>query len=84
MDSLAPHSCLELQSMLILYLLPVLLAAVCGTQAYAFLGERWGALGWVGAAIILAASVTTQLGGAMEENDNDKGDKGPKEAKATS
>eukprot|EP00878_Enallax_costatus_P021769 GHUV01023062.1.p1 GENE.GHUV01023062.1~~GHUV01023062.1.p1 ORF type:complete len:275 (+),score=90.51 GHUV01023062.1:264-1088(+) len=53
-------------------------------MAYAFLGERWGAMGWVGAAIILAASVTTQLGGAMEENDSDDGDKGPKEAEAAS
>lgn len=39
-------------------------------QAYAFLGERWGPLGWVGAAVILVASITTQLGGAVSDDDN--------------
>lgn len=58
---------------------------MCGCdllQAYAFLGERWGALGWVGAAVILVASVTTQLAGAVDD-DNNNGDK-QKEAEAAS
>jgi hypothetical protein len=42
-------------------------------MAYAFLGERWGPMGWAGAAVILAASVACQLGGAFEED----GGKGP-------
>lgn len=37
--------------------------------AYYVLGERWGALGWVGAALIIASSVSAQLGtGASEED----------------
>jgi drug/metabolite transporter (DMT)-like permease len=36
-------------------------------MAYAFLGERWGPMGWAGAAVILAASVACQLGGAMDD-----------------
>lgn len=36
--------------------------------AYAFLGERWGTLGWVGAAIILISSVATQLSGTEEKD----------------
>lgn len=35
--------------------------------AYVVLGERWGALGWVGAALILASSLVTQLVGGEEE-----------------
>jgi drug/metabolite transporter (DMT)-like permease len=34
--------------------------------AYCFLGERWGLLGWVGAALITSCSLATQLGGAEE------------------
>lgn len=37
-------------------------------MAYAFLGERWGPMGWYGAAVILAASVACQLGGALDED----------------
>lgn len=44
-------------------------------MAYAFLGERWGPLGWAGAAVILAASVACQLGGAFEEDGNKGGSK---------
>jgi len=33
--------------------------------AWAFLGERWGALGWVGAAMIVMSSATAQM--ASEE-----------------
>jgi drug/metabolite transporter (DMT)-like permease len=36
-------------------------------MAYAFLGERWGAWGWAGGAVILAASMLTQLSGAKAE-----------------
>ena len=36
-------------------------------MAWAFLGERWGVMGWYGAALILAASVACQLGGAFED-----------------
>jgi drug/metabolite transporter (DMT)-like permease len=48
-------------------------------MAYAFLGERWGPMGWAGAAVILAASVACQLGGAFE--DDGKGGKGKEDAK---
>jgi drug/metabolite transporter (DMT)-like permease len=41
-------------------------------MAYAFLGERWGPMGWAGAAVILGASVACQLGGAFED-DSGKG-----------
>jgi drug/metabolite transporter (DMT)-like permease len=34
--------------------------------AYAFLGERWGLWGWAGGAVILAASMATQMSGASE------------------
>lgn len=36
-------------------------------MAYAFLGERWGTAGWMGAGVILVASLATQLTGAVEE-----------------
>lgn len=29
--------------------------------AYAILGERWGALGWVGATLIIGSSLAAQL-----------------------
>jgi hypothetical protein len=35
-------------------------------MAYAFLGERWGAWGWAGGALILASSVATQMMGATD------------------
>uniref|UniRef100_A0A383VDB4 EamA domain-containing protein n=1 Tax=Tetradesmus obliquus TaxID=3088 RepID=A0A383VDB4_TETOB len=53
--------------------------------AYCFLGERWGPMGWCGAAVILIASLATQLGGALDDNDGSKpGGDGEKEAQATS
>jgi hypothetical protein len=42
---------------------PVLGALV----AYAFLGERWGGWGWAGAGVIMAASLLTQVAGAVED-----------------
>lgn len=66
---------------------PILLAAAisCQHQAYCFLGERWGPMGWCGAAVILIASLATQLGGALDDNDGSKpGGDGEKEAQATS
>jgi drug/metabolite transporter (DMT)-like permease len=65
---------------LLLLLLPPLLLL----QAYCFLGERWGPMGWCGAAVILIASIATQLGGAMEDDSSKPGDKPEKEARATS
>jgi drug/metabolite transporter (DMT)-like permease len=35
------------------------------TAAYLLLGERLGALGWVGAVLILGASLMVQLGAAL-------------------
>jgi drug/metabolite transporter (DMT)-like permease len=55
-------------------------------MAYAFLGERWGPMGWAGAAVILAASLACQLGGAFDEDGSggssgdSKGDAAPKAA----
>lgn len=37
--------------------------------AYALLGERWGPWGWVGGAVIMAASLFTQFAGATDDND---------------
>ena len=34
--------------------------------AYAILGERWGRLGWVGAALIIASSLAAQILGTEE------------------
>lgn len=43
--------------------------------AYLFLEERWGALGWVGAALIIASSLFSQLAGDTEKhNDSIKGE----------
>jgi drug/metabolite transporter (DMT)-like permease len=64
-----------------LTLLPPLLLLLLLLQAYCFLGERWGPMGWCGAAVILIASIATQLGGAMD--DDKPGDK-DQEARATS
>lgn len=41
--------------------------------AYAFLGERWGPSGWLGAAVILLASVATQLQGAVDHEEGSEG-----------
>lgn len=38
-------------------------------MAWVFLGERWGALGWVGAALIVGSSLVIQLKGAEEEDE---------------
>ena len=35
-------------------------------MAYVFLGDRWGPVGWMGAAVILLASIVTQTQGALE------------------
>ena len=45
-------------------------------MAYAFLGERWGAWGWAGGAVILAASMATQLGGGEGEGGGGGGGEG--------
>lgn len=43
--------------------------------AYLFLEERWGALGWVGAALIIGSSLFSQLCGDTEKrNDSIKGE----------
>lgn len=34
--------------------------------AYVVLGERWGSLGWVGAALIIASSLAAQIVGTEE------------------
>lgn len=54
-------------------LLPLLLQVSGAAMAYAFLGERWGPMGWAGAAVILAASLACQLGGAFDEDDGSAG-----------
>jgi drug/metabolite transporter (DMT)-like permease len=46
-------------------------------MAFAFLGERWGPLGWAGGATIFAASVCTQLAGATANPSDGGGDDGP-------
>ncbi|GAB4815630.1 hypothetical protein N2152v2_008086 [Parachlorella kessleri] len=52
---------------------PVLGAAL----AYAALGERWGPLGWAGAAVITASSLATQLwGGGGSEEGGEEGAEG--------
>jgi hypothetical protein len=35
--------------------------------AYVVLGERWGSLGWLGAALIIASSLAAQIVGTEEE-----------------
>jgi drug/metabolite transporter (DMT)-like permease len=45
--------------------------------AYAFLGDRWGPAGWAGAALILAASLVTQLAGAEEVEQGSEGGQAP-------
>ena len=35
--------------------------------AYVVLGERWGRLGWLGAALIIASSLAAQIMGTEEE-----------------
>lgn len=42
----------------IIYTMEPVLGAL---MAYCFLGERWGPLGWFGAALILTSSLATQL-----------------------
>ena len=44
----------------IVYTLEPVLGA---TLAYLLLGERWGPAGWVGAGLIVASSLTTQIFG---------------------
>jgi hypothetical protein len=41
-------------------------------------------MGWCGAAVILIASIATQLGGAMEDDSSKPGADKEKEARATS
>jgi hypothetical protein len=41
-------------------------------MAYAFLGERWGAWGWIGGGIILGASMLTQVAGPSEKEAAEK------------
>lgn len=54
-------------------------------MAWAFLGERWGPMGWWGAGLILAASLACQLGGAIDESDSSGGSGSePKEQEAAS
>lgn len=36
-------------------------------MAYVVLGERWGKLGWLGAALIIASSLAAQIVGTEEE-----------------
>ena len=44
------------------------LEPVCGAAfAYVLLGERWGAMGWVGAFLIVVSCLGTQLYGAEKE-----------------
>ncbi|KAI8465510.1 MAG: hypothetical protein J3K34DRAFT_436810 [Monoraphidium minutum] len=38
-------------------------------MAYVFLGERWGPWGWAGGGVIMAASMLTQMAGAVEGGD---------------
>ena len=40
--------------------------------AYALLGERWGRLGWVGAALIIASSLAAQILGTEEADSPSK------------
>ena len=41
--------------------------------AWALLGERWGAWGWAGAGLILAASLATQMAGATDGDEGEGG-----------
>ncbi|XP_028759054.1 uncharacterized protein LOC114717970 [Neltuma alba] len=44
--------------------------------AWFLLGERWGALGWIGAALVLGGSLTVQIfGSASESKQEQKGNK---------
>jgi drug/metabolite transporter (DMT)-like permease len=40
-------------------------------MAYVFLGDRWGPVGWLGAAVILLASIVTQTQGALEPEEGE-------------
>ncbi|KAK4263967.1 hypothetical protein QN277_029312 [Acacia crassicarpa] len=40
--------------------------------AWFLLGERWGALGWIGAALVLGGSLTVQISGSASESKQQK------------
>lgn len=53
---------------------------ICGALfAYWFLGERWGMLGWVGAAIITGCSLATQIAGAEDHSGDGSAEKAAEE-----
>jgi drug/metabolite transporter (DMT)-like permease len=41
-------------------------------MAYVMLGERWGKLGWLGAALIIASSLAAQIVGTEDEPKTEK------------
>ncbi len=59
----ALHDVSSVEAALVYTLEPVLGAMI----AWALLGERWGAWGWVGAALIVGSSFVTQVYGAEPE-----------------
>lgn len=50
--------------------------------AYLCLEERWGAAGWVGAALIISSSLFSQLGGDTEKQHNDPEEASPEKTMA--
>ena len=56
---IALHDVTSIDAAVVYTLEPVLGA----TLAYLLLGERWGPAGWVGAGLIVASSLTTQIFG---------------------
>eukprot|EP01026_Neomeris_dumetosa_P002664 TRINITY_DN1071_c0_g2_i2.p1 TRINITY_DN1071_c0_g2~~TRINITY_DN1071_c0_g2_i2.p1 ORF type:complete len:438 (-),score=50.25 TRINITY_DN1071_c0_g2_i2:1407-2624(-) len=62
-EMFALHDVSSVEAAIIYTMEPVLGAAL----AYCFLGERWGPLGWIGAALILGSSLAAQVFGENEE-----------------
>lgn len=59
---IALHDVTSIDAAVVYTLEPVLGA----TLAYLLLGERWGPAGWVGAGLIVASSLTTQIFGQAD------------------
>ena len=59
----ALHDVSSTEAAIIYTMEPVMGALLC----YFMLGERWSAAGWVGAGLIIASSLATQILGAGEE-----------------
>jgi drug/metabolite transporter (DMT)-like permease len=62
-ELVALHDVSSTEAAIIYTMEPVMGALLC----YCMLGERWSAAGWVGAGLIIASSLATQILGAGEE-----------------